>query len=124
MPNQFQDDLDLPASGTLSIGAVDILVDTAGDTELSNIDSVDATTKAALEAGLGVKRVLSTTTGIDAKTIATTNLYTVPTGKTAVVTEAVIRVTAADTVTVVLSNNTAGAVDLPSRTCRAKVFKN
>lgn len=31
--------------------------------------------------------ILSVTTGINAKSIATTNLYTVPTGKTAIVTE-------------------------------------
>jgi hypothetical protein len=45
--------------------------------------------------------ILSTTTGIDAKIVATTNLYTVPVGKTAVITSAVIRVTVADTITVV-----------------------
>lgn len=44
--------------------------------------------------------VLSTTTGIDGKTIATTNLYTVPTGKTLIVTEAIVRVTTATAITV------------------------
>ena len=39
------------------------------------------------------KNLLSTTTGIDGKVIATTNLYTVPTGYTAIITKAVIRVT-------------------------------
>lgn len=37
---------------------------------------------------------LATVTGIDAKTIATTSLYTVPTGKTFIPTKVVIRVTA------------------------------
>lgn len=44
--------------------------------------------------------ILSTTTGINAKTVANTNLYTVPAGKTAIITEAVVRVTAANTITV------------------------
>ena len=47
------------------------------------------------------ERLLSTTTGIDAKTTGTTNLFTVPTGRSCVVTRAVVRVTVADTVTVV-----------------------
>lgn len=38
--------------------------------------------------------------GIDAKTVATTNLFTVPTGKSFIVTKAVVRVTAASAVTV------------------------
>lgn len=39
--------------------------------------------------------VLSTTTGIDGKTVGTTNLYTVPGGKTAIITNAIIRITTA-----------------------------
>lgn len=39
-------------------------------------------------------------TGIDAKTTGTTNIYTVPTGKTFVVTKIVVRVTAATSITV------------------------
>jgi len=45
--------------------------------------------------------ILSTTTGINAKTVATTNLYTVPAGKTAIITEVIIRCTTATAVTVV-----------------------
>ena len=45
--------------------------------------------------------ILSITTGIDAKTVATTSLYTVPTGRRAVVTEIVFHVTAANTITAV-----------------------
>lgn len=37
--------------------------------------------------------VLSTVTGIDLKIVATTNLYTVPTGKKAIITDIVIRPT-------------------------------
>lgn len=44
--------------------------------------------------------VLSTTTGIDAKTVATTTLYTVPTGKTAIITAAIIRCTTASSISV------------------------
>lgn len=43
----------------------------------------------------GVVPVLSTTSNIDLKTAAATNLYTVPAGKTLIVTEIVLRVTAA-----------------------------
>lgn len=44
--------------------------------------------------------ILSITTGIDLKSVATTNLYTVPTGKRCVVTGIIIHVTTADTFTV------------------------
>lgn len=43
--------------------------------------------------------LLSTTTGIDAKSVATTNLYTVPSGKTAIITKAIIVPTAASSIT-------------------------
>jgi hypothetical protein len=45
--------------------------------------------------------LLSSTTAINAKTVATTNLYTVPAGKTAIITGVIFHCTAADTVTVV-----------------------
>lgn len=51
-------------------------------------------------AAAGVPVILSTTTGINAKTVANTALYTVPGGKTAIVTGYVVRVTAASAVTV------------------------
>lgn len=44
--------------------------------------------------------LLSITAGINAKTVANTNLYTVPTGKTAVITGYVVRCFAATTITV------------------------
>jgi len=46
------------------------------------------------------ERRLATVTGINAKTVAATTLYTVPSGKTAVITRAVIRCTAATAITV------------------------
>lgn len=49
----------------------------------------------------GLVQLLSTTTGIDGKTVATTNLYTVPSGKTCIITAATIRVTTASSITVV-----------------------
>ena len=65
---------------------------------------LDGSTLSLSASGLKVtsssSEILSTTTGIDAKIVATTNLYTVPVGNTAIVTGAVIRVTVADTVTV------------------------
>lgn len=44
--------------------------------------------------------LLSTTTGIDGKATGTTTLYTVPTGRTAIITHAVIRATTASSATV------------------------
>ena len=40
-----------------------------------------------------IPSLLATTTGIDLKTVATTNLYTVPGGKTLICTEIVLRIT-------------------------------
>lgn len=64
-------------------------------------------TKALVSNGAGavpsyqtVEVLLSTTTGINGATTGDTNLYTVPTGKKAIITRAVVRVTAATNVTV------------------------
>lgn len=46
------DTLAVAASGKIAFGAVNILDDAAGVTTLSNIDAINATTKATLEAGL------------------------------------------------------------------------
>lgn len=43
---------------------------------------------------------LSSITGINAKTVATTNLYTVPIGKIAIITEAIVYVTSASAITI------------------------
>lgn len=48
----------------------------------------------------GAPKLLSTTIGINAKTIANTALYTVPTGKTAIITAYTVRVSAATAITV------------------------
>lgn len=45
--------------------------------------------------------ILSTTTGIDGKTIATIDLYTVPAGKSAIITKGIIRPTTVTNLTVV-----------------------
>lgn len=52
-----------------------------------------------LSAGVPAENLLSTTTGINAKTTGTTVLYTVPFTKSARVSQAVVRVTTADTIT-------------------------
>ena len=49
--------------------------------------------------GLGVLGVLSRTTAINGKSVAATNLYTVPAGKTAFVTGAMLRLTAVTALT-------------------------
>lgn len=48
----------------------------------------------------GQQAYLSRTTGIDGKTVANTALYTVPTGKTAIITAYVVRVSAANSITI------------------------
>ena len=55
---------------------------------------------AAEGGGSVVEQKLSTTTAIDGTATGTTNLYIVPSGKTAIITRAVVRVTAADAITV------------------------
>ena len=63
--------------------------------------------------------ILSITTGIDAKVIATTNLYTVPTGRRAIVTEIVFHVSAATLITVVPTLGVgvaAGEIDIMAST--------
>lgn len=49
--------------------------------------------------GIGAPAVLASITGIDAKTPAATNLYTVPSGNTALIIQAVVRCTAASAIT-------------------------
>lgn len=44
--------IEIKTSGSLSFGAVDILTDSAGTTTLSNIDALDATTEATIEAAI------------------------------------------------------------------------
>lgn len=46
-----------------------------------------------LEGADGVISRLASVSGVDLKTVASTNLYTVPTGKSLVVTEVIIRIT-------------------------------
>lgn len=71
------------ANTNTSTGSVRLTIDNAGDI--------------FTPAG-GLIRVLARTNSIDAKTVAATNLYTVPTGKTAIITGAIIRVTAASSI--------------------------
>lgn len=47
----------------------------------------------------GGVEVKATVTGIDAKSVGTTNLYTVPTGKTLLVTHVIVRCSAATSIT-------------------------
>lgn len=50
--NATGDVLTIAASGSLAFGAVTILADSAGTTTLSNIDALDATTEATIEAAI------------------------------------------------------------------------
>ena len=58
-----------------------------------------AETKFSTQA-LTAPSILSTVAGIDLKAVATTNLYTVPTGKVAIITEVLIRITTATALTI------------------------
>jgi len=65
-------------TGTITIGGTNASTIAFGDTQIT-----------------GPRSVLATVTGINAKTVAATNLYTVPTGKTAIIEKVIVRVTAA-----------------------------
>jgi len=86
-----------------------VSVNQTGGVEFPHFSGVSAADQASIRAGLNVVNGalpfpdpgrLVTITGIDAKTTGTTTLYTVPTGKTAVITKAVVRCTAATAITV------------------------
>lgn len=78
------------ATGKALTSEVNALVPSNNLSDVSN-----AATALANLGGIGgnAVQVLSTTTGIDAKTVADTILYTVPGGKTLVVTDAKVRPT-------------------------------
>lgn len=79
-------------TGTFSVTASDVTI-TANNTSVSGGISIDTLTLN------GRTLVYSTTSGINAKNTGTTNLYTVPTGKTFSVREATIYVTSASAIT-------------------------
>lgn len=101
-------------SGLSSPGVGSIIVSGASGTTFSTVAAV-ATGSILVSNGTGVSPVysttlpssikggipvLSTTTAIDGKTIANTSLYTVPAGKTAVITGAAVRCSAATAITI------------------------
>lgn len=55
--------LEVAASGSISFGAVDILTDSAGTTTLNNIDALDATTEATIEAAIDTLANLTSVQG-------------------------------------------------------------
>lgn len=95
-------DSDLPTaySGDLARWGVYDLFSTGGGTPGEVIYTKIDSQGELLLRGNPVTRVLSTTTGINAKSTGTTTLYTVPTGKTAIITQATVRCTAASAITV------------------------
>lgn len=63
-------------------------------------NSTDAVTKAYVDSAIALTpQKLATITGINTKSTGQTNLYTVPTGKTCVITQAIVRCTAASAIT-------------------------
>lgn len=74
--------------------SVSLTADVSGTLSIAN-GGTAATTAENARVSLGTIGILSTTTGIDGKVATTTNLYTVPAGKTAVITAMNIRLTTA-----------------------------
>ncbi len=68
------DTLAIGASGKLAFGAVNILSDAAGTTTLSNIDALDATTEATIEAAIDT---LANLTSIQGNTITVSGASTI-----------------------------------------------
>ncbi|MEE4238748.1 MAG: hypothetical protein V2I51_18660 [Anderseniella sp.] len=64
------DTLAIGASGKLAFGAVNVLSDAAGTTTLANIDAVDATTEATIEAAIDT---LANLTSIQGRTVTLTD---------------------------------------------------
>jgi hypothetical protein len=72
--NTATDTLAIGASGKLAFGAVTILDDTTGTTTLSNIDAIDATTEATIEAAIdALSSVVLTSPTITTGVTPTTN---------------------------------------------------
>lgn len=68
------DTLVIAASGKLGFGAVDILSDSAGTTTLQNIDALDATTEATIEAAIDT---LANLTSIQGQTVTVSGTTTI-----------------------------------------------
>lgn len=66
------DTLTIAASGKLAFGAVTVLNDSAGTTTLSNIDALDATTEATIEAAIDT---LANLTSIQGQTVTLTGAF-------------------------------------------------
>lgn len=86
----------LPANITGSNGVV---VTNGANTIALSLDTTFAATKTYVASGTATPTILSVVTGINAKSTGSTTLYTVPAGKTAVITQAIIRCTAASSIT-------------------------
>ncbi len=68
------DTLGIAASGKIGFGAVDILSDSAGTTTLGNIDAIDATTEATIEAAIDT---LANLTSIQGQSITVSGTTTI-----------------------------------------------
>jgi len=83
------------SSKTLTLQNVSGTVYVSGGSDVAVADGgTGASTAEAARNSLSAVGVLSTTTGIDGTATGTTNLYTVPSGKTAIIIGAVVRLTA------------------------------
>lgn len=102
----------LPAANPTATGTVTIPIPSFSTTAAIAINQAYLPTAAP--------SILSTTTGINAKSTGTTALYTVPTGKTLVVTAVIIRCSAASVITagpaIDIGDNTIGAASVYANT--------
>lgn len=84
--------LDVGGQGNFNGNQIHTVADPTSAQDVATKNYVDSKVSASIG-------VLATVTSINTKTIAQTNLYTVPTGKTAIITAAIVRCTAATSIT-------------------------
>lgn len=101
--------IDIAASNSVSVAGTDILADSAGTMTLSNIDALDATTEATIEAAIDTLANLTTATSLGTVSTALTGVLRADSGVLSADTDVTDLVTAA-------SDSAAGKVELATTT--------
>ena len=83
--------LDIDANGSLTIDGTDIITDAAGTATLSNIDAIDATTEATIEAAIDTLSNLTTVGALDAGSI-TANFGAIDNGTSNITTGGILKI--------------------------------